>query len=360
MTDPLGTVPSSAPADGGTVRYPLDPPPPSDPTRSTPAVPRRRLVDGFTDGAFAYRARRLAGTVVRLLLTVLGLLTLLFFLVRLSGDPAAVLAGTSASAEQLEAIRVQLGLDAPLLQQYVAFLGDVVRLDFGVSIFSQLDAMDLVLEKLPATVLLTVTTVVLALVCGIPAGVTLARGPRPVKVLLDIVITLFQAVPPFVLGVLLVWWFAVKAGVLPAFGSGSFDTVILPTLTLAAFTIARIARMLCAELEAGVDSDHLRTALAKGASRRRVLWRHALPNAFPPVAAMLVVEISYLLSGAVVVEVLFSYNGIGKLLVDSVFARDYPLVQACVFVIGMLVVVVNVVGELLMTRLDPRTTREGA
>lgn len=360
MSDPHGTVPSSASADGGTVRYPLSPPAPFDPTAPSDPSGPTRPTGSWRNGVAMYRIRRLAGTVVRLLLTVLGLLTLLFFLVRLSGDPAAVLAGTSATAEQLDAIRADLGLDAPLLQQYVAFLGDVARLDFGVSIFSQLDAMDLVLEKLPATVLLTVTTVVLALVCGIPAGVALVRGSRPVKIVLDVVITLCQAVPPFVLGVLLIWWFAVKAGVLPAFGSGSFDTVILPTLTLAAFTIARIARMLAAELEAGAGSDHLRTALAKGASPRRVLWRHALPNAFPPVAAMLVVEVSYLLSGAVVVEVLFSYNGIGKLLVDSVFNRDYPVVQACVFVIGMLVVVVNVIGELLMAKLDPRTTREGA
>lgn len=342
MTDPLSTVPPTASTAGGTV--------------PSPHLPPARLNRIWAN----HHLRRLAGTAIRLLLTVLGLLTLLFFLVRLSGDPAAVLAGTSATAEQLEAIRVQLGLDAPLLQQYLTFLGEVVRLDFGVSIFSQQDAMGLALAKLPATLLLTVATVVLALSLGVPAGVALARGPKALRVVLEVVITLCQAVPPFVLGVLLIWWFAVKSGLLPAFGSGSFDTVVLPTVTLAAFTIARIARMLAAELEAGAGADHLRTALAKGASRRRVLWRHALPNAFGPVAAMLVVEVSYLLSGAVVVEVLFAYNGIGKLLVDSVFARDYPVVQATVFVIGMLVVVVNVLGELLLARLDPRTTRERA
>ena len=340
MTNPHGAVPPVSTA-GGTA--------PSSP------------LGGAWSRSFAHpHVRRLGGTVVRLLLTVLGLLTLLFFLVRLSGDPAAVLAGTSATSEQLDAIRVELGLDAPLLQQYLIFLGEVARLDFGASIFSQQDAMGLALEKLPATLLLAVATVVLALVLGVPAGIALARGPRPLRLALGAVITLCQAVPPFVLGVLLIWWFAVRTGLLPAFGSGSVDTVVLPTVTLAAFTVARIARMLCAELEAGAGADHLRTALAKGASRRRVLWRHALPNAFPPVAAMLVVELSYLLSGAVVVEVLFSYNGVGKLLVDAVFARDYPVVQATVFVIGLLVVVVNVLGELLLARLDPRTTREGA
>jgi ABC-type dipeptide/oligopeptide/nickel transport system permease component len=335
------TVPSPAVAGGGTA---------PSPRSSSPAV----------SGATKARTLSVLGTLVRLLLTVLGLLTLLFFLVRLSGDPAAVIAGMSATAEQVEAIRVQLGLDEPLLQQYLAFLGDVVRLGFGASIFSGDDALGLALEKLPATVHLTLATVGLSLALGIPAGVALAHGNRWTRRVLDVVITLCQAVPPFVLGVMLSWWLAVKAGLLPAFGSGEPAQLVLPTLTLAAFTIARIARMLAAELEHGAGQDFLRTALAKGASPRRVLWRHALPNAFPPVAAMLVVEISYLLSGAVVVEVLFAYNGVGKLLVDAVFARDYPVVQATVFVIGMLVVLVNVVGELVLAKLDPRTTRESA
>lgn len=349
MTTRTGAVPSPAPAGGGTAA----PPTRSPGTRRAVRPPRRTAL-------LRHRALHLLGLVARLLLTVLGLLTLLFFLVRLSGDPAAVLAGASATSEQLDAIRADLGLDEPLLTQYLTFLADTARLDFGQSIFSGDDALATAVDKLPATLQLTVATMVLALLLGVPAGVALARGGRVVRGLLDVVITLCQAVPPFVLGVLLIWWFAVEAGLLPAFGSGTPESLVLPTVTLAAFAIARIARMLAAELEHGAGQDFLRTARAKGASERRVLWRHALPNAFPPVAAMLVVEVSYLLSGAVVVEVLFAYNGIGKQLVDAVFARDYPIVQATVFVIGMLVVVVNVLGDLLLARLDPRTTREAS
>ena len=299
----------------------------------------------------------MAATALRLVLTLLGLLTLLFFLVRLSGDPAAVLAGPSATPEQLEEIRTGLGLDEPLLAQYVAFLGDVVRLDFGTSVFSGEDALSSVLSVLPATLLLVLSTVLTSVVVGIPCGVVLARAGRLARGGMGAAMTLAQAVPSFVLGVGLIFVFAVQLGWLPAFGSGTPATLVMPTIALAAFAVARTARMVAAELEQGEGHDYLRTAYAKGASSRRVLWRHALPNAMPAVASALVVEVSYLLSGAVVVEVLFAYNGIGKRLVDAIFARDYPVVQAAVFVIGVFVIVVNLVGDALVRALDPRTAR---
>ncbi|MFC6151239.1 MULTISPECIES: ABC transporter permease [Mumia] len=306
------------------------------------------------------RARRLGAMTVRLLLTLLGLLTLLFFLVRLSGDPAGVLAGPSATPQQLEAVRAGLGLDEPLLAQYAAFLGDVVRLDFGTSVFSGESALGTALGALPATLVLLVTTMLVSVAVGIPCGVLLDRGGRVTRAVVGTSMTLAQAVPTFVLGILLIYLFAVRLGWLPAFGSGTAATLVMPTLALATFAIARTARMVAAELEQVEDQDFLRTAAAKGASTRRVLWRHALPNAFPAVAAALVVEISYLISGAVVVEVLFAYDGIGKELVDAIFARDYPVVQACVFVIGVFVVVVNVVGDGLLRALDPRIARARA
>jgi len=221
-------------------------------------------------------------------------------------------------------------------------------------------ALPAVLDKLPASLMLLVSTMVVAVATGIPAGVLLARNSRLARRTVGAGITLAQAVPGFILGVALIYVFAVRLDWLPAFGSGTPATLVLPTITLAALTAARTARMVAAELEQGADDDYLRTALATGASSRRVLWRHALPNAFPPVAAMLVVEVSYLISGAVVVEVLFAYSGIGKQLVDAIFARDYPLVQATVFVIGVFVIVINLLGDLLLRRLDPRTTRARA
>lgn len=304
--------------------------------------------------------RYLLGLALRMVLTLLGLLTLLFFLVRLKGDPAGVLAGPSATPTELEAIRSAYGLDRPLAVQYLEFLGDAVRLDFGDSVFSGQPALSTVLEALPSTLMLITATMILSVVVGVPAGVALHRGSRPVRLLLGGFLTLAQAVPTFVIGVALITVLAVRLGWLPAFGSGTAATLVMPALTLSLFAIARNARMVEAELDQIAGEDFLRTAAAKGASERRVLWRHALPNAMPAVASALVVELSYLLSGAVVVEVLFAYDGIGKRLVDAIFARDYPIVQASVFVIGVIVIVVNVIGDGLLRLIDPRTGREAA
>ncbi len=313
-----------------------------------------------TAGAIPRAVRVVGSLVFRLVLTLLGLLTLLFFLVRLKGDPAAVLAGPSATPADLEAIRAAYGLDRPLGVQYAQFISGAARLDFGESVFSHQPALSTVLEALPATLVLIAATMVVAVSVGVPAGVLLVHGDPFVRRALGAILTLAQAVPTFVIGIALILLLAVRSGLLPSYGSGDVETLVMPTITLASFAIARTARMVAAELEQLDDQDFLRTAAAKGAQPRRVLWRHALPNAMPAVVSALVVELSYLLSGAVVVEVLFAYDGIGKRLVDAIFARDYPLVQASVFVIGIVVVVVNVLGDALLRVMDPRTGRAPA
>ncbi|MBM9459051.1 ABC transporter permease [Nocardioides sp. zg-536] len=326
-----------------------------------PAAPARRGdARGRASDLLTGPLRALLALLLRTALTLLGLLTLLFFLVRLKGDPAGVLAGPSATPEQLDEIRAAYGLDRSLLAQYLDFLGDTARLDFGTSVFSGQPALEAALAALPATLVLIFATMVLSVLLGIPAGMALHRGPRPVRVVLSGLLTLGQAVPAFVIGVGLSAVLAVRLGWLPAFGSGTAATLVMPTVTLALFAIARTARMVDAELDLVEQHDFLRTAAAKGASERRVAWRHALPNAFPAVAAALVVETSYLISGAVVVEVLFAYDGIGKRLVDAIFARDYPVVQASVFAIGVVVIVINVIGDALLRALDPRTGRAAA
>lgn len=320
------------------------------------------------DGATSARARRRTPArvaaplrlLVRLAITLLGLLTLLFFLVRLSGDPAGVLAGPSATPAEIEAVRAGLGLDRSLGAQYLTFLGDAARLDFGDSVFSGDDALSTVLAALPATLALLAATLVVSIVVGVPAGVALSRGPRALRRVIGGLLTLAQALPTFVIGVVLITTLAVEWGLLPSYGSGTFAQLVMPTIALSTFAIARTARMVAAELDQVWDQDFLRTAAAKGASPRRVLWAHALPNASPAVVSAIVVEVSYLLSGAVVVEVLFAYDGIGKRLVDAIFARDYPLVQASVFVIGVIVVLVNVLGDVALRAIDPRATRETA
>ncbi|MEV4382372.1 ABC transporter permease [Streptosporangium sp. NPDC049644] len=298
---------------------------------------------------------------VRLAVTVLGVLTLLFFLLRLSGDPAAVLVGPGGTLEDIERVRRELGLDLPLWTQYGAFLGDVARLDFGVSAYTGEPAISAVLVRLPLTLQVVGATLALALLIGVPLGMlAAARARRPSGRAITAGAAAAQAVPNFVLGMLLLLVFALWLGWLPSYGSESPLHSVLPTLTLAAFTVARVVRLVRAGLLEALSQDFIRTVRAKGGSRLRVLARHALPNAFPPVLAFLVVDSAYLLSSTVIVEQLYAYDGIGKQLVDAIFQRDYPIVQATVFVVAVLVVAVSAVGDVLGALADPRVRREAA
>lgn len=303
--------------------------------------------------------RRLAGMLTKgagLVVVTLGILSLLFFIIRLSGDPAAILAGPGASPEQIAETGRALGLDRPLWMQYREFLADTLTLRLGDSLLTQRPALDMVLDRLPATLLLAGSTLLTVLVVAVPVGAFAARfhgrlGGRAVALLTAVV----QAVPNFLLGIGLIWLFSLYLGWLPTFGSGTAAQLVLPTLTLAAFTGARVARLLRTELLEDAGADWMRTARAKGVPGLRILVRHALRHAGLPVLALLTVEVSYLVSGAVVVETLYAYGGIGKQLVDAVFNRDYPVVQATVLVVAVGVIVVNAVGEWLMGVLDPRT-----
>ncbi|MFI6454876.1 ABC transporter permease [Streptosporangium amethystogenes] len=298
---------------------------------------------------------------VRLTVTVLGVLTLLFFLLRLSGDPAAVLVGPGGTLEDIERVRRELGLDLPLWTQYGAFLGDVARLDFGVSSYTGESAISAVLVRLPLTLQVVGATLALALLIGVPLGMlAAARARRPSGRAITAGAAAAQAVPNFVLGMLLLLLFSLWLGWLPSYGSESPLHSVLPTLTLAAFTVARVVRLVRAGLLEALSQDFIRTVRAKGGSRLRVLARHALPNAFPPVLAFLVVDSAYLLSSTVIVEQLYAYDGIGKQLVDAIFQRDYPIVQATVFVVAVLVVAVSAVGDVLGALVDPRVRREAS
>lgn len=298
---------------------------------------------------------------LRLAVTVLGVLTLLFFLLRLSGDPAAVLVGPGGTAEDIDRVRRDLGLDLPLWTQYGAFLGDVARLDFGLSSHTGEPALSAVLARLPLTLQIVGATLVLAVLIGVPLGMlAAARARRPSGRAITASAAVAQAVPNFVLGLLLLLVFALWLGWLPSYGSESPLHTVLPTLTLAAFTVARVVRLVRAGLLETVEQDFIRTVRAKGGGRLRVLARHALPNAFPPVLAFLVVDSAYLLSSTVIVEQLYAYDGIGRQLVDAIFQRDYPIVQATVFVVAVLVVAVSAAGDVLGALADPRVRREAA
>ncbi len=296
---------------------------------------------------------------LRLVVVTLGILTILFFLLRLSGDPAAVVAGAGATDAQVQQVRVSLGLDDPLLTQYGRFLADTLRLDFGSSLLTGESALRLVLDRMPSTLLLAALTIVVSTLVGIPLGVlAAARHRRTAGRLLSGLAALLQAVPSFLLGILLLLVLSLQLGWLPTYGSGTPAHLVLPVLTLSAFTVARVVRLTRSGMLDALGQDYTRAALARGAGRGRVLWQHALRNALVPLAAFLTIEVAHLISGAVIVESLFAYDGVGRQLVDSIFRRDYPVVQATVFAIAVIVVLVSAAGELLLHRLDPRMRRE--
>lgn len=292
---------------------------------------------------------------VQLVLVLLLVSTVLFVLLRLSGDPAVMLAGPNASPELVAAIHHELGLDASLPTQYVTFLSGVVHLDFGTSITTGQDALTVVFDHLPYTVLLAAASLAIALavggVLGLWSGTSRRRAPSALAHGLAL---LAQSVPSFWLGTILVFVFAVRLHWLPSFGSGGISHLILPAVTLAAWPLAKTMLLLRGSVQEVESEDYVRTARAKGLPRGRRTRRHVLPNALTAVASVAGMDFAELLGGAVITETVFAWPGIGQLLLQSVSHRDYPVVQATVFVVAVLVVLVNMTVDLLYRLLDPR------
>lgn len=293
----------------------------------------------------------------RLLLILLGILTFLFFLQRLSGDPAAVLAGHSTSAEVMEAIRDDMGLNDPVHVQYAVFLSKAVRLDFGDSNRFQQPAIDLVLDRLPNTLLLAVSALVLASVVGIPLGIYAAmRQYHMDGNFVNILAGVLQALPSFWLGLVLLLIFSVNlqwVGTTANLETNLFKKLALPTLTLSAFYTSRLIRLVRSGMIEEMGQHYVMAAHAKGLKRRTVN-QHILRNTLIPVVAFLTLDLSFLVGGSVIVENLFAYNGIGDQLVKAILNRDFALVQATVFVIALLVVLINALSNTLYRLIDPR------
>ncbi len=300
-------------------------------------------------------ARRSAISAVQILLVLIGVLTALFFMMRLAGDPADVLAGPNPTPEQVQDIRELLGLDRPLYEQYAIFIGQTSQLDFGQSYHFSKPAMELVLARLPASLTLAVLAVALTIGVGVPIGINAAvhRG-RLVDRGVMLLAAVGQAMPSFWLGIILILIFAVWLRVLPSFGSGDVQHLILPVITLAASFVARMARLSRSEMLEVLGQDYIRTAHAKGLMLRAVLWRHAMKNALIPVVTLAAIEFSVLFSGSVVVESVFGYSGMGLQMIEAIFNRDYPIVQATIFLVAVVVVLVNYGTDFVYRLADPR------
>jgi len=288
--------------------------------------------------------------------TVLGVLTLVFFLVHLiPGDPVEVMLGETASSADLIQLRADLGLDRPLGEQYARFLGGLVRADLGRSFFYRKPVLAVIGAALPATALLAAAALAVALLIALPVGILAAVRRNRLTDRLALVGSLVGvSMPNFWLGPMLIILFSFRLGWLPVSGREGAASLVLPALTLGTALSAILVRMTRASMLDVLGEDYLRTARAKGVGERAVIARHALRNALLPVVTIVGLQFGALLSGAVITENVFAWPGVGTLLIQAITARDYPLVQGCVLVISLCYVVVNFLTDALYAVIDPR------
>jgi len=282
-------------------------------------------------------------------------LTAVFGLVRLTGDPVLLFMPTDIQAKDVEEFRQRLGFNDPLTVQYGRFLGRAVRGDFGESLRYKRAALSLVLERLPATLLLAAVAVGLTLVVAVPLGVISAvRRGTLVDHLGTLAAVLGQAVPGFWLGLMLIYVFSVQLRWLPTGGTGGLAHLVMPSLVLTAFFAARIARLTRSTVLDALGEDYVLTARAKGLAATRVIGKHALRNAAIPVITLAGLEIGQLLGGAVIAETIFAWPGLGRLTVQALLNRDFPVVLAAVFVTSVTYTLINLLVDLTYGWLDPR------
>lgn len=301
------------------------------------------------------RTRAVFGRIGQLLLLLVAVSTLMFFLLRLSGDPAITLAGEDATPEQVSAIRDQYGLNDPVLVQYGTFVARAVTLDFGESIRTGEDALGLVTDRLPSTMKLAVLAVIANMLIAIPLGAWIGANPdKRLQGAVSNIVFVGQGVPGYVVALLLIQTFAVRWQWFASFGDDGWRSHVLPTISLAAFLVPRLTRVLATNVTEAMGQDFVRTAYAFGASPRAVIRRHALPNALLGASALIGTQLALLLSGALITEVIFAWPGLGQLMIESVRQLDFPVVQASVFVVAVLVFVTNLLTDGLLSIIDPR------
>jgi peptide/nickel transport system permease protein len=298
-----------------------------------------------------YIAARLATAV----LVILGVSLVSFFLTFLTGDPAEIMLPPGATAAQIEKFRAEWGFDDPLIVQYWRFLKRAVHGDFGVSLRHGQQSLPLIVARLPATFQLTVTAMLLAIVLAVPLGVLAAthRG-GPIDLLAMGVALVGQSVPNFWLAIMMILLFAVSWGLLPTSGRGGLLHVVMPAAAIAINLMALLTRLVRSTMIEMLAEDYVRTARAKGLRELFVTSRHALPNALIPLVTVVGLQFGYILGGAVVIETIFTWPGVGLFTIQAILNRDYPVVQASVFILATAVVLINLTVDLLYVWLDPR------
>lgn len=305
---------------------------------------------------FQYIIRRLISTIP----VLFGISLMLFFLLRaLPGDPAQVIAGELATEEEVSNIREQLGLNQPVYVQYAKFLIRIVQLDLGKSTRTQYPVIKEIAPRLLNTIILAVSATFLACLLGIPAGILAAVKPYTVMDMVVTALALFgMSMPAFWLGLMLIVIFSVKLQLLPVGGTGGILYLILPSVTLAAYLLASIARNTRSSMMEVLSQDYITTARSKGVKEKMVILRHALKNSFIPVVTVIGLQFGSLLGGTVLTETVFAWPGLGRLLVYSILSRDYPVIQGGILIFALLFVLINLLVDILYVYLDPRVRYE--
>ena len=309
---------------------------------------------------FAYVVRRVLATIPVMAVVALFVFSLLYIA---PGDPAAVIAGDQATPADIERIRASLGLDRPYLVRFGAWVWDILNGDLGTSIFTNLPVSTMIAQRIEPTLSLMIVTLLLAVSIAVPMGVVAAwrQGTFIDRAVMGFAVLGFS-VPVFVVGYLLAYFFALEWDLLPVQGYTPFsrgfwpwlENLILPAIALGTVYIALIARITRATMLEVLGQDYIRTAKAKGVGQRAILFLHALKNAAVPIVTVIGIGIALLIGGAVVTESVFAIPGLGRLTVDAILRRDYPVIQGVVLLFSFVYVLVNLVIDLLYTLFDPR------
>ncbi len=298
-----------------------------------------------------YISKRLIHT----FLVLLGVTLLSFLFMHLSGDPTGLLLPPDATEQDRIEFRHRMGFDEPLILQFKGYLWNVAQGDFGKSYYFHQPVITLIAERFPATVELNIVAMLIALGVAIPLGILSAKKKDSLLDRLGMVTTFFGvSMPNYWLGLMLIFLFGVKLGWLPTGGRGGLAHLILPSLSLAAGMWALFARLTRSLMVMVFSEDYIRTARAKGLTERTVVIRHAIKNAMIPLITVIGIQVGQLIGGTVIVETVFGWPGIGRLIVQAIFARDYPTVQAAVLVLAIIFVFINLLVDVLYVYLDPR------
>ena len=303
--------------------------------------------------------RYLIKRILHSFVTLVGITIVVFIILHLAGDPTSLLLSIDATDEERILLRHEMGFDRPLYIQYIDFVKGLIKGNFGKSFRHGESALKLVLERMPATLELSLAGILFSLSLAIPVGTYSAYRPNSKIDNIGMIFVLGgQSIPIFWSGLMLILIFSVALGLLPPYGRGGFANLIMPSVSLGFFSMARIARVTRSSMINALKQDYIRTAMAKGLAGTTVVIRHAFKNAAIPIITMVGMEFGRLMGGAIITETIFAWPGVGRLTINAIYNRDYPVVQAAVFTLAVCFLFINTIVDILYTYLDPRVRFE--